>query len=177
MAVARQIPMLVDCVKNMNTASKTYGQYYPRIFKRDGLNLKGFARHISEHGSLVKYDLAVLVLQNIVECLKEMMVQGVPVKLDGLGIFSPGIEGSPCATIPDFNCDELVKGIRINFRPEGSGDEEDKLTKKALKDLAVFKANDYVVIKHKTVNGKDVTYQERTPIRQIVIKQAEPDQP
>ena len=36
--------MLVDCVKNMNTASKTYGQYYPRIFKRDGLNLKGFAR-------------------------------------------------------------------------------------------------------------------------------------
>ena len=75
MAVARQIPMLVDCVKNMNTASKTYGQYYPRIFKRDGLNLKGFARHISEHGSLVKYDLAVLVLQNIVECLREMMVQ------------------------------------------------------------------------------------------------------
>ena len=169
--------MLVDCVKNMNTASKTYGQYYPRIFKRDGLNLKGFARHISEHGSLVKYDLAVLVLQNIVECLKEMMVQGVPVKLDGLGIFSPGIEGSPCATIPDFNCDELVKGIRINFRPEGSGDEEDKLTKKALKDLAVFKANDYVDIKHKTVNGKDVTYQERTPLGHWGIRQAEDEQP
>jgi len=32
-------------------------------------------------------------------------------------------------------------------------------------------------VKHKTVDGKNVTYQERTPIRQIVIKQAEPDQP
>ena len=55
--------MLIDLYKNNNTASKTYGQYYGYIFKRKGLNLKGFARHISEHGSLVKYDLAVLVLQ------------------------------------------------------------------------------------------------------------------
>ena len=161
--------MLVDCVKNMNTASKTYGQYYPRIFKRDGLNLKGFARHISEHGSLVKYDLAVLVLQNIVECLKEMMVQGVPVKLDGLGIFSPGIEGSPCAAITDFNCDELVKGIRINFRPEGSGDEEDKLTKKALLDQATFQLNDYVEIMQSDKtdkHGNPLNYQKRTKISQ-----------
>ena len=170
--------MLVDCVKNMNTASKTYGQYYPRIFKRDGLNLKGFARHISEHGSLVKYDLAVLVLQNIVECLKEMMVQGVPVKLDGLGIFSPGIEGSPCATIPDFNCDELVKGIRINFRPEGAGDEEDKLTKKALLEQATFQLNDYVEIMQSDKtdkHGNPLNYQKRTKIsQQGLVPQPEP---
>ena len=68
MAVANEIPMLVDLYKNNNTESKGYGMYYPRIFKRSGLNLKGFAKHISEHGSLVKYDLAVLVLQNIISC-------------------------------------------------------------------------------------------------------------
>jgi hypothetical protein len=33
--------------------------------------------------------------------------------------------------------------------------------------------NDYVEVKHKTIEGKDVTYQERTPIRQILIKHAE----
>jgi hypothetical protein len=42
----------------------------------------------------VKYALAFLALQNIVECLKEIMVQGFPVKLDGLGLFSPGLEGT-----------------------------------------------------------------------------------
>ena len=177
MAVSNVIPMLVDLYKNNNTESKGYGMYYPRIFKRSGLNLKGFAKHISEHGSLVKYDLAVLVLQNIISCLREMMTQGVPVKLDGLGTFSPGITGQGAATIAGFNPNEMIKGVKINFLPEGSGDEDDKLTKKALKAITTFEMNDYVEVKHKTVDGKDVTYQERTPIRQIVIKQAEPDQP
>ena len=63
MAVSKQVSMLIDLYKNNNTASKTYGQYYGYIFKRKGLNLKGFARHISEHGSLVTYDLAVLVMR------------------------------------------------------------------------------------------------------------------
>ena len=40
MAVQNTIPMLVDLYKNNNTASKTYGQYYGRVFPRDGLNLK-----------------------------------------------------------------------------------------------------------------------------------------
>ena len=30
--------MLVDIYKNRNTASKTYGQFYGRVFPRDGLN-------------------------------------------------------------------------------------------------------------------------------------------
>ena len=79
--------------------------------------------------------------------------------------------------IAGFNPNEMIKGVKINFLPEGSGDEDDKLTKKALKAITTFEMNDYVEVKHKTVDGKNVTYQERTPIRQIVIKQAEPDQP
>ena len=177
MAQNIQIPMLVDLYKNTVTDSKYYGMYYPRIFKRDGLNLKGFARHISEHGSLVDYKLAVLVLQNIVECLKEMMIQGIPVKLDGLGIFSPGLQASKggSESIEGFDPSAMIEGIRINFRPEGAGFVDDKLDKKTLKDAAVFKMNDYVTVKHKTVDGKDVTYQERIPLSQYGISQADPD--
>jgi len=167
--------MLVDLYKNNNTASKTYGQYYGKIFKRNGLNLKGFARHISEHGSLVKYDLAVLVLQNIVNCMKEMMVQGIPVKLDGLGTFSPGITGTGADSIAEYDPQVNIKGVTINFAPEATGYDEDKLTKKQLKAETVFEMNDYVVVHYKTVDGKEVSYQERTPIAQIKIKNAEPD--
>ena len=52
--------MLVDIYKNRNTASKTYGQYYGRVFARDGLNLKGFAKHLSHHGKLATYEMMVL---------------------------------------------------------------------------------------------------------------------
>ena len=175
MAVSKQTSMLVDLYKNNNTASKTYGQYYGKIFKRNGLNLKGFARHIAEHGSLVKYDLAVLVLQNIVSCMKEMMVQGIPVKLDGLGTFSPGITGTGADSIAEYDPQVNIKGVTINFAPEATGYDEDKLTKKQLKAETVFEMNDYVVVHYKTVGGKEKSYQERTPIAQLVVKNAEPD--
>ena len=175
MAVANEIPMLVDLYKNNNTESKGYGMYYGRVFPRDGLNLKGFAKHLSEHGKLASYEM--LVLQNTVSCMRHLLLEGVPIKLEGLGTFKAGIEGTGAATIDGYRADENIKGIRINFLPEGAGDESDKLTKKVLLKQATFQMNDYVEVKHKTIDGKDVTYQERTPIRQIVIKQAEPDQP
>jgi len=175
MAVSSNISMLVDLYKNMNTASKTYGQYYGYIFRRKGLNLKGFARHIAEHGSLVTYDLAVLVLQNIVNCLREMMTQGVPVKLDGLGTFSPGITGTGADSVEDYDPLVNIKGVKINFLPEAAGEEQDKLTKKTLKSQTVFEMNDLVTVHYKTVGGKEVSYQERTPISQIKNKNAEPD--
>ena len=175
MATKNTIPMLVDIYKNRNTASRTYGQYYGRVFARDGLNLKGFAKHLSHHGKLATYEMMVLVLQNIVDCMKELLLEGVPVKLDGLGTFTAGIESSPSPTIEGYRTDEHIKGIRINFRPEGAGFVDDKLDKKTLKDAAVFKMNDYVTVKHKTVDGKDVTSQERIPLSQYGISQAEPD--
>ena len=175
MAVNKQISLLVDLYKNQMTTSKSYGMIFGRVFSRNGLNLKGFAKHVSEHGGLVKYDLMVLVLQNIVECLKELLTQGVPVKLDGLGTFSIGIQSKPAANVESYNCGTHITALRINFRPEGSGEMEDQLTSKALMDQTVFELNDYVEIFHKTVDGKDKTYQKRTPVSQYALSQAESD--
>ena len=90
-------------------------------------------------------------------------------KLDGLGTFSAGIEGIGSASVASYRTDQHIKGIRINFRPEGAGDEEDKLTKKALLDQATFQLNDYVevMVSSKTdKHGKPLTYQKRTKISQ-----------
>ena len=167
MAVSNKVSMLIDLYKNTNTESKYYGCYYGRIFKRNGLNLKGFAKHISEHGSLVTYDVAFLVLQNIVNCLREMMVQGIPVKLDGLGTFSPGITGGPATSIEGYDPSEMIKGVTINFLPESAGYDEDKLTKKQLKSETVFEMNDYVEVKYVTdpETQKKKSYQVRHPLK------------
>ena len=175
MAVSNKISLLVDLYRNKMTTSKGYGMIYGRVFPRKGLNLKGFAKHVSDHGGLVKYDLMVLVLQNIVECLKELLTQGVPVKLDGLGTFSIGIQSKGANNVTDYDVQKHIKALRINFRPEGSGEMEDQLTSKALMDQTVFELNDYVEIFHKTVDGKDKTYQKRTPVSQYGLSQAEPD--
>jgi len=165
--------MLVDLYKNTNTSSKTYGQIYGRVFSRDGLNLKGFAKHLTEHGKLASYEMLVLVLQNIVSCLKELLCEGIPVKLDGLGTFTAGLESSGASTVMDYDCGQNIKGVRINFRPEGAGDPDDRLTKKALLDICTFQLNDYVESFTKTVDGKEKRYQKRTPVSQYGVATAE----
>ena len=52
-----EIAMLVDLYQNRNTASKTYGKFYGRVFNRETLSLKGFAKHMMEHGKRITYGL------------------------------------------------------------------------------------------------------------------------
>jgi hypothetical protein len=62
LCVAKRASSSATDHKNNNAASKTYGQYYGRVFPRDGLNLKGFAKHLSEHGKLASHEMLVLAL-------------------------------------------------------------------------------------------------------------------
>ena len=117
--------------------------------------------------------MAVLVLQNIVSCLKEMVTQGQPVKLDGFGTFSPSIEsdGQKAATTVEealnVGIDNLIAGVHLRFTPENSKGEE--LTSRALKKECTFKAAYVISSKSKTIDGKKRTYQEKIPISSFAV--------
>ena len=163
----------VNLRKNQNQYNSAYGKYYPEADTKEPLNLKGFAKHLSEHGKLVDYPMAVLVLQNIVNCLKEMIAQGQPVKLDGFGTFSPSIESdgkkvkSSVEESLAVGIDNLIAGVHLRFMPENSKGE--KLTSRALKDECTFKAAYVVESKTKTIDGKKRTYQEKIPISSFAV--------
>ena len=76
------IAFLVNLRKNTAVGSDREGRYYPEAESKEALTTKGFAKHVSEHGGLVTYEFMQLVLAAIVKCLKEMMSQGQPVKLN-----------------------------------------------------------------------------------------------
>lgn len=171
----------VNLRKNQNQYNSGYGKYYAEADTKEPLNLKGFAKHISDHGKLVTYDLAQLVLKNIVDCLKEMALQGQPVKLDGFGTFSPVIESdgkkakeSVEAALAE-GLDNLIAGVHLRFTPENSKGEE--LTSRALKEECTFKAAYVVTSKKKTIEGKVRTYQEKIPISSFAVATAEADAP
>ena len=166
----------VNLRKNQNQYNSAYGKFYPEADTKEPLNLKGFAKHLSEHGKLVDYPMAVLVLQNIVNCLKEMIAQGQPVKLDGFGTFSPSIESdgkkvkSSVEESLAVGIDNLIAGVHLRFMPENSKGE--KLTSRALKDECTFKAAYVVESKTKTIDGKARTYQEKIPISSFAVATA-----
>ena len=163
----------VNLRKNKNQYNAGYGNYYAEADAKEPLNLKGFARHLAEHGKLVDYPMAVLVLQNIVSCLKEMVTQGQPVKLDGFGTFSPTIESDGKKAVStvegslEVGIDNLIAGVHLRFTPENSKGE--KLTSRALKEECTFKAAYVIESKKKTIDGKERTYQEKIPISSYAV--------
>ena len=131
--------------------------------------MKGFAKHLSEHGKLTTYEMMVLVLQNIVSCMKELIGQGQPVKLEGLGTFYPTIENkkggveSPLAYDPNVQ----IEGVHLRFLPEGAKGEE--LTSRNLKQDCVFEMRDLITVHVVTVDGKKKRYQTRQPIATLAL--------
>ena len=168
----------VNLRQNKNQYNSGFGKYYPEADSKEPLNLKGFARHLSEHGRLVDYSMAVLVLQNIVNCLKEMVVQGQPVKLDGFGTFTPIIEsnGKKAAESVEeamnTGLDNMIAGVHLRFIPENS--KGDELTSRALKSECTFKAAYVIESKKKTIDGKVRTYQEKIPISSFAVATHQP---
>ena len=163
------ITFLVNLRKNEDSTSKNYGQYYPEVEPKEPMSLKGFARHLSEHGKLATYEMLVLGLQNIVSCMKELATQGQPVKLDGLGTFYPSIEGvganSVEAAVNGLN--DLIKGVHLRFLPEGAKGEE--LTSRNLKQDCVFEMRDLITVHVVTVDGKKKRYQTRQPLATLAL--------
>ena len=173
-----EVTFLVNLRKEENVSSRSYGKYFPEAESREPLSLKGFARHLSEHGKLATYDMLVLVLQNVVSCMKELTSQGQPVKLDGLGTFYPSVESvkggvESVAKAQELGAAAIIAGVHLNFRPEGAKGE--KLTSRAFKELCVFELHDVVKAEKKTVEGKERTYQTRTPIATFAVATADPD--
>ena len=167
----RKIAMVVNLRQNKNEAAEHFGKWYPEVDTKTPLDLKGFCAHMTEHGKLADYQMVVLVVQQVVECMKELVLQGQPVKLEGLGTFGPSLESkkggaNSVQAAMDAGLDTLIEGVHMNFTPENTKGE--KLTSRALKDECVFDAGYVVESVKQTVNGKVKRYQNKTPISFIL---------
>jgi nucleoid DNA-binding protein len=115
--------------------------------------------------------MVVLVVQQVVECMKELVLQGQPVKLEGLGTFGPSIESvkggaNSVQAAMETGLDKLIDGVHMNFTPENTKGE--KLTSRALKEECVFDAGYVVESIKQTVDGKEKRFQNKTPISFIL---------
>ena len=162
-----EIPMVINLRQNKNDDSTAYGKFFAEVDSKEPLNLKGLAKHMTEHGKISSPEMCQLVLGEMVKCLVHLLREGQPVKLDGFGTFSPSVDGqklgkNSLTKAVEAGPDAMINGIRINFNPENSKGE--KLTSRALKDECVFEFGYVVESEKRTVNGKERRVQKKTPI-------------
>ena len=70
-----QISMGINLRQNKNDRSSAYGKYYPEVDVQKTLSLRGFAKHMVDHGSLFGRDVIEAVLTKITQCLPELEAQ------------------------------------------------------------------------------------------------------
>ena len=111
----------VDLRQEMRSSNANYGKVYACNFVETTLSTKGLAQHIAEHGSLVTYEVILLVLNQLSKCVPELLAQGYGVELDGLGTFYPKVENNGASNTwqeaSEKGVDACVKGVHMRFRP------------------------------------------------------------
>ncbi|MBO5593605.1 MAG: chitobiase/beta-hexosaminidase C-terminal domain-containing protein [Prevotella sp.] len=152
-----EIKLGINLRQNKNSKNAGYGKYYPEVDTRTTLTLRGFAKHMSDHGSIYSLDLIEGVLKKITQCLPELISQGVPVCLDPLGTFLPTCDvDKPLLNIPAMegaDPNEVVKGVHIRFLPYGV--EDDNITSRRFKEeYCSLEFRNIIDTQEVTIDGK-----------------------
>ena len=162
------IAMEVNLRKNENQQNAGYGKYYFEVARKPTLSLKGFAKHMSDHGCIYGSDIIEGVLKKITQCLPELIAQGIPVQLEPLGTFSPSLKNKKAGLTlsqllaGNWDINQQVEGVKFNFLPYSVADEN--LTSRKFKEeWCTLELTDVVKSRKETVDGKEKRFVEKTP--------------
>ena len=170
----QKIAMGINLRQNKIIGSSAYGKYYPEVDTQKTLSLRGFAKHMTDHGSLYGRAIVEGVLMQITECLPELVAQGVPVQLGNLGTFYPTAEVAKDGAVLDIpqmdglNPNDIVKAIHIRFLPDAT--KLDNLCGPKFKDACTLELRNIIDTQKVTVNGKQKTVTTLKPITTAVAE-------
>jgi nucleoid DNA-binding protein len=108
--------------QNKNPHSVSYGKWFARaVTIGKTFTVEDLAKHMSEHNTPYSKGAIKGVLTDMIDCIRELMLEGKAVKLDGLAIFSAGIKtkkkGAP--TSEDFSTTKHIDSVYMRARATG----------------------------------------------------------
>lgn len=144
MAGKNKISLRIAYRKNTNMKSSAYGRYFPEVALRQKMDFQAFIDHVTAHGLAYPRDIIEAVTLQLMACLPELVLQGIAVKIDGLGYFYPTVTTlrkesakkgfSEAEVLAGVDFSDIVEGLHMRFLPQS--DEDNSLTSKALKKEA-----------------------------------------
>ena len=114
------------------------------------------------------------VLIKLTQCVPELLAQGQPVKLDGLGTFYPTAQNKPGGLESIEEAKTIaptaqVEGVHIRFTPEG--EMLDNITSKAFKEKCALVWGDEIEITgYKDAQKKKGPIYKKTPISNPIVE-------
>ena len=99
---------------NLNPDSEPL--YYARAVPDRTVDFDALVEHMSEHNSPYSVGVISGVLKDMLNCVKELVLDGKNVRLGDLGLFSVGIRSKGAITSKDWTVATHLKGVKLNVR-------------------------------------------------------------
>ena len=85
----------LNLTKNMNEQLEgTLGKYYARVEYKGTIGLRDLANHMHHHNTAFSKGIINGVLNDMVDCIKELALLGYVVKIDDLGLFKVSVDAN-----------------------------------------------------------------------------------
>ena len=85
----------LNLIKNTNDAIQgTLGKYYARVEYKGTMGLRELANHMHHHNTAFSKGIITGVLNDMVDCIKELALLGYVVKIDDLGLFKVSVDAN-----------------------------------------------------------------------------------
>ena len=95
------------------------GAWYARPTVSQTYDLNDLAEHMAQHDTPFSKGVIYGVLTDMVNCIQELTLQGVSVKIPDLAIFSVGFKSTGAETVKEFNAAENIKAYKLRARATG----------------------------------------------------------
>ena len=101
--------------KNKIQGHKNFGKVYARAKNNKPIEIEGLAKHIAQHGSPYTKDVILGVLSKIAGCVRELVLDGNPVKIADLCIFTPAVTTCPATDAEHFTLTRATRAANGSY--------------------------------------------------------------
>ena len=107
--------------QNKNEDANIFGKWFAYPVIEETLNIDALSEHMSNHNSPFSKGVIKGLLTDMVNCIKELLLEGKNVKIDDLAIFSIGIKNKKggAADEEDFSVSKNISGVKLRARATG----------------------------------------------------------
>ena len=88
--------------------------WYAKAVQDRTIDFEALVTHMSEHNSPYSRGVIHGVLTDMLDCVKELLLDGKSVRLGDLGLFSIRLKSTGALTVEDFKPTTHIKGVNLN---------------------------------------------------------------
>ena len=107
--------------ENKNDKSKSYGKLFAYPVIDETIDLDALAAHMASHNTVFSKGIIKGLLTDMVNCIKELLLEGKNVKIADLAIFSLGIKNTKggADSEEEFTVARNIQGVKLRARATG----------------------------------------------------------